>query len=279
MLSFVDLAELMSNRAGADQRHEAREARSSARRLERKGKPGRNAHRQYISTWFSGIEALREITGNERPDRAGTWYKRFLAEHRAGAAPDGVRRSDWEAIANAWAWREVEMALIGGMSGEIVLVDKMAFGLWRGGYFVHLNRVEPTGCPEEVFLLPRGYIPHPGKKSNKPKGSPSPRSLWDKSQEGPIPWEWSKQEKAAGIPKKIAAGNYSENSFKIPEALTRQLQKDHGDQRSALKHHSKFSRETWQSPAPPPKEIADMQAEEKHAEEEEEQEGNSDLEA
>jgi hypothetical protein len=70
LLSFADLAQLMSRRADTDRQHEAREMGSAAKRLERQERPGRSAHRKYISTRFSGIEALREITGYEHQSRA-----------------------------------------------------------------------------------------------------------------------------------------------------------------------------------------------------------------
>jgi hypothetical protein len=273
-VSFLDLADLMSSRADADRQLAVKEARSDAWRLEKKGKPGRNAHRKYTSMRWTGNEALEEITGIERPARAAAWYQRFLAEHRAGAPPDGVLRSDWEAIANAWAGREVEMVQLGGLPGTIVLVDKMQFTLWRGGYLKHLDRIEPTGVPKLITsTLPRGFVPRPGKaKSKAPKGSPAPRALWNKTEATPI--KWSEHEKAAGIPKAIAASNFAE-SFHIPADLARQREKDHWDQRAMLKQHNpeKPSREHWQKSGVSKQEAADMQAkeiEEKHAQEEEE---------
>jgi hypothetical protein len=278
-LTLGDLTNLIVGRAAKDRRHEIREARSDI--FDHFGKGRREAARRLMAGTTPGRVAIQRITSIQKltgPYGAEAWYQRFLSAHRAGAAPDGIRLSDWEAIAGAWASHEVEKVLQREMPTELVVVEQIAFRQWRSGHFDHLYREEPQGCPDEITLLPRGFRPRPGKKTTSPKGSPAPKGLWDEAEERPV--EWTAREKAKGIPRKIAGGNHLENTVHIPEACAQQLREDRASQLLDLKkvdpkkvEKLKFSSDHWSSPPLPKKEAVDIQGDSIEAEADEKEAG------
>jgi hypothetical protein len=276
--TYLDIARFMSRRAFAERVWEVQEARASIRKLNR----GRRQLRRYVSLHLPGRKALTEITRIEKlsgPYGARTWFERFLAEHRAGPAPEGIRASDWLVIAQEWARKEVDGLLLETkVGGEIILVERVAFFTWKARGFDHLTREEPIGCPDLIYKpLPRGFWPKQGQTSNAPKKTGAP-DVWDSDESEPI--HWTDSEKAKGLHKSIPGENYFEGKDHISNALARQLAKDHWDQRADLKTHKntaiggemKFSAGPWKSPILPKKEASEIQGEVLEAEADEAEE-------
>jgi DNA-directed RNA polymerase specialized sigma subunit len=235
--TLEELADLITHRAADDRRHEIEETRAIVWKIRR----GREKIRRYLSSELPGKAAILTIIGTKRlgGTRGGRdWYERFLAAHRTGPAPSGVTPSEWEAISKAWAWRETERTLQGLMRGDLVVAEKVAFLMWRQGYYENLYKAEvPDGCPDLIVrCLPRGYEPKGGKTPTSRKGSPAPASLWGEEEETPV--VWTPEDLATGVPRKIAGGNHFENTVHIPKVCAERLLEDYLRQTDELRAHT-----------------------------------------
>jgi hypothetical protein len=177
-----------------------------------------------LVTHWPGFDAIRKITGIEKTAGKGgarELYRKFMCEHRLRQPPSCPDYA-WTAISRVYADVYCCRVVALGLDGSRVIVDWLAFGPWQRDRRHRNYKPRREWVAEEALRwIPRGPVPYPNKNAGQLLTAPDD---WDSEEESPI--KWTKEERAAGIHKKIAQSNNFETNAIIPILLANERKED-----------------------------------------------------